>query len=177
MNSIWRYLSVTKKTKFVRSVFGRIYGATICLRFFIYLYHCTNLFLGQQNTSYVNEIQTDIILLLIKIYLIPSVWSWILVELELDRSLVVFGEEGSAKRTIVWRTIGPNGKNPLKIRSKNSWNWLIILIAWNSLTNFEYVVHTMTGNGSYLNLQSFAGKKLVKPLLLYRHSSFNTVLL
>ena len=29
---------------------------------------------------------------------------------------------------------------------------------WNSLTIFEYIVHAITGNGSYLNLQSFAGK-------------------
>ena len=28
----------------------------------------------------------------------------------------------------------------------------------NSLTNFGYVVHTMTGNGSYLNLQILHGK-------------------
>ena len=83
-------------------------------------------------------------------------WSWILVELKLDRSLVVFGEEGSAKRTIVWRTIGPNGKNPPKIRSKNLWNWFIILMPGTVLTNINYVI---TENGRYyLNLQSFAGK-------------------
>ena len=28
----------------------------------------------------------------------------------------------------------------------------------NSLTNFEYVVHAKTGNGSYLNLQTLHGK-------------------
>ena len=43
--------------------------------------------------------------------------------------------------------------------------------AWNNLTNFEYVVQAITGNGSYLNLQSFAGKKLVNSLLLYLFSA------
>ena len=30
--------------------------------------------------------------------------------------------------------------------------------AWNSLTNFEYVVQAMTENGNCLNMKSFAGK-------------------
>ena len=31
----------------------------------------------------------------------------------------------------------------------------------NDLTNFEYVVRAMTGNGSYMNFQKLAGKNLL----------------
>ena len=38
----------------------------------------------------------------------------------------------------VWHTIEPNGKNPQKVRFKNSWNWLGHSYACNILTNFQY---------------------------------------
>ena len=50
-------------------------------------------------------------------------------------------------------TLGPNCKIPPKIRlKKNSWNCLIILLSCSSLTNFEYEVNEITGNGNDLNL-------------------------
>ena len=134
MNGLWQYLSVKTKQKQIHSFgFWENLQRNNLLTVLFDLYHCTDLFPGQLGNSVFtcqwNPNGHNITFNKgIKRYLIPSVWSWILVELKLDRSLVVFGEEGSAKRTIVWRTIGPNGKNPPKIRSKNLWNWLIILM-------------------------------------------------
>ena len=83
------------------------------VRLMLRLYYCTDL-ICQWNPNWHNiTFNKDI-----KRYLKPSVWSWSLVELKLDRSLVVFGEEGSAKRTIVWRTIGPNSKISPRIKFK-----------------------------------------------------------
>ena len=38
---------------------------------------------------------------------------------------------------------------------------MVILYACNSLTNFQYEVHAMTGNGSYVNLVKLACTKKV----------------
>ena len=50
-----------------------------------------------------------------------------------------------------------------KIRQKlikNSWNWLINQWSYYVLKQFEYEVHTMTGNGSYDYLLKLAWKNL-----------------
>ena len=56
------------------------------------------------------------------------------------------------------RTVGPNRKNLIQ-------NWFVKLTdhtcACNDLTSFEYEVHDLTGNGSYV---SFVLEKLVKSL-------------
>ena len=41
-------------------------------------------------------------------------------------------------------------QNPPKIGSKNSWNWLIIIMPERISQNFECEVQTMNGNGSYV---------------------------
>ena len=56
-------------------------------------------------------------------------------------------------------TVVRNCKNPPKIKLKNSWNWLIILInVYNNLTNFEYQVNKMTVNSNYVKMLKFAWK-------------------
>ena len=57
-----------------------------------------------------------------------------------------------------WRTARPNCKNPPKMRFKKFVKLTDHTQACNDLTNFEYVVHAMTGNGCYLNLQKLACK-------------------
>ena len=56
------------------------------------------------------------------------------------------------------RKIGPNSKNPPKLRWKKIVKLTNHTCACNDLTNFEYVVHVMTGNGCYVNLQKLAWK-------------------
>ena len=52
-------------------------------------------------------------------------------------------------------TVGPNDKNPPKIRSENSWNWRIIIF----LQQFDkFWVHAMTGNGSYMKILKLSFK-------------------
>ena len=50
----------------------------------------------------------------------------------------------------------------LNWRKKNSWNWLVIQYACNSLTNFQYEGNAMNGNGNHGDLQNLARKKFVK---------------
>ena len=59
---------------------------------------------------------------------------------------------GAITRRAPRHIIGHYSKNPPKIRLKNSWNWLIILTACNSLTHFEHEAHAFTGNGNDVNL-------------------------
>ena len=55
-------------------------------------------------------------------------------------------------------TVGPNVKSPPEMILKK----LVKLMdhACNDLTNLEYVVHAMNGNGSYVNLQKLERKNL-----------------
>ena len=52
-------------------------------------------------------------------------------------------------------TVGPNNKNPPKIRLENSCNWQIIMF----LKHFDiFWVHAMTGNWSYMKILKFSCK-------------------
>ena len=55
-------------------------------------------------------------------------------------------------------TAGPNVKNMPKIRFKKFVKLTDHTRACNDLTNFAYVVHEITGNGSYVKLQKLARK-------------------
>jgi hypothetical protein len=69
---------------------------------------------------------------------------------------------GSFLLVLQWRrrTVGPRSKIPPKIQK------LVKLTghtnASNSLTSFQYEVHTLVGNGNIVNLLNFAWEKLVK---------------
>ena len=52
-------------------------------------------------------------------------------------------------------TVGPNSKNPPKIRFKNS--WLMPAVVWQIL---KYQVYAMTRNGNYVNLLTLSRKNL-----------------
>ena len=49
------------------------------------------------------------------------------------------------------RTVGPNWKNPPKMRFKKFVKLTDHTCACYDLTNFEFEVHAMTGNGCYVN--------------------------
>ena len=55
-------------------------------------------------------------------------------------------------------TIGPNSKNPPKMRFLNNVTLTGYPYASNSSTNFWYDAHAMTRNGSQVNLLKLAGK-------------------
>ena len=66
-------------------------------------------------------------------------------ELELDRSLVVFGEEGSAKRTIVWRAaylrarISTHGAHLVHVSAAH-WDFLPKFLSLHYYTTLEGVL-------------------------------------
>ena len=53
-------------------------------------------------------------------------------------------------------TVGPNVKNPPKMRLRKFVKLTGYTYACNSLTNFESEVHAMTGNGNQVNLLKLA---------------------
>ena len=60
-------------------------------------------------------------------------------------------------------TVGLKRKKPPKMRFKNSWNWLVLLMLATVFTNIEYQVQrAMTGNGNQMNLQKLGWKIFVK---------------
>ena len=56
------------------------------------------------------------------------------------------------------RTVGPNCKNPPKMRFKNFVKLTGYTHSCNSLTNFEYEAHILNGNGNYVNLLKLTWK-------------------
>ena len=64
------------------------------------------------------------------------------------------------------RTVGPNVKNPPKMRLKKFVKLTDHTCAGNDLTIFEYEDHAKTGNGSYEHADSCT--KLVKSLYFWR---------
>ena len=55
-------------------------------------------------------------------------------------------------------TVGPNVKKPAKNKIQKIVKLTGYTYVSNTLTNFEYLVHAMNGNGSYLDLQILHGK-------------------
>ena len=53
-------------------------------------------------------------------------------------------------------TVGPNVKKLPKVRFKKTREIDGSKHACNDLTNFEYLVHAMNGNGSYVDLKKLA---------------------
>ena len=60
--------------------------------------------------------------------------------------------------------LGWIAKTRQKLDFKNSWNWLVMLIAYscNSLTDFDYDANVITGNGNHV-YQLTLSRKFVKP--------------
>ena len=72
------------------------------------------------------------------------------------------GYEFASSRASPMRTVGPNGKNPPKIKFKKIVKLSVHSYACNDLTNFESKVHAKTGNGNAVNLsESIFGGFLV----------------
>ena len=55
-------------------------------------------------------------------------------------------------------TVGPNGRNLPKIRLKNSWNWLVIVMLATVWQILNMNGHAMSGIGNYMNLLTLAWK-------------------
>ena len=56
------------------------------------------------------------------------------------------------------RTVGPNGKIPPKMGFKKFVKLTCYIYDCNSLTNFKFEAHPITGNGSWVNFLKFAWK-------------------